>query len=185
METFLRDQLERFLEAVDAALARPVEVVVIGGTAAAIHYGVRRATRDIDTWTTVHADLAAAAERARAVTGLEVPILRSGVADAPYEFESRLERVLPALRKLTVLVPEKHDLVLMKAVRSYEHDVDAIAEMHALAPLDLDILVRRFEEEMTPIGDPDRIRGNFLVVVERLFPDSVDTVEKRLLKRRG
>lgn len=73
----------------------------------------------------------------------------------------------------------------MKAVRAYEHDVDAIAEVHAHAPLDLDILVRRFEEEMTPVGEPDRIRGNFLVVVERLFPDSVDTVEKRLLKRRG
>ena len=126
METFLREQLERFLEAVDAALAGPVDVVVIGGTAAALHYGVRRATHDIDTWTTVQADLAAAGERARAVTGLEVPILKSGVADAPYEFESRLERVLPDLRKLTVL----------------------------------------------------------LVVVERLFPDSVDVVERRLLNRR-
>ena len=38
---------------------------------------------------------------------------------------------------------------------------------------------------MTPIGDPARIRANFLVVVERLFPDSVDAVDKRLLKRRG
>src|SRR5713101_8549630 len=111
MQTFLREQLERFLQAVDAALAGPVEVVVIGGTAAAIHYGVRRATHDIDTWTTVQADLAAAAEKARAVTGLDVPILKSGVADAPYEFESRLERVLPAFRKLTVLVQEKPDLV--------------------------------------------------------------------------
>jgi hypothetical protein len=184
MKTFLREQLERFLEAVDAALAGPVRVVVIGGTAAALHYGVRRATHDIDTWTTIQADLAAAAEKARAVTGLDVPILKSGVADAPYEFESRLERVLPALRKLTVLVPERHDLVLMKAVRCYEHDLEAIAEIHAHAPLDLDILCRRFEEEMTPIGDSDRIRGNFLVVVERLFPDSVDVVEKRLLKRR-
>jgi hypothetical protein len=39
IETFLRDQLERFLEAVDAALAGPVRVVVIGGTAAALHCG--------------------------------------------------------------------------------------------------------------------------------------------------
>jgi hypothetical protein len=98
----------------------------------------------------VHADLAAAAQKARAATGLDVPILKSGVADAPYEFESRLERVLPALRKLTVLVPEKHDLVLMKAVRCYEYDLEAIAEIHAHGPLDLDTLVRRFEEEMTP-----------------------------------
>lgn len=184
MKTFLRDQLERFLEAVDGALPGPAQVVIIGGTAAALHYGVRRATHDIDTWTTVHADLAAAAERARAVTGLDVPIQKSAVADAPYEFESRLERVLPELRKLTVQVPEKHDLVLMKAVRCYEHDLQVIAEIHAHAPLDLDTLVRRFEEEMTPIGDPARIRANFLVVVEQLFPDSVAAVAKRLSKRR-
>jgi hypothetical protein len=53
----------------------------------------------------------------------------------------------------------------MKALRCYEHDLEVIAEIHEHAPLDLKTLVRRFEEEMTPIGDPDRIRGNFLVVV--------------------
>ena len=46
---------------VDQALAQPVDIIVIGGTAAALHYGVTRATHDIDTWTVVHADLAAAA----------------------------------------------------------------------------------------------------------------------------
>jgi hypothetical protein len=51
METFLRDQLERFLEAVDAALTGPAQVVVIGGTAAALHYGVRRARTHPSTWT--------------------------------------------------------------------------------------------------------------------------------------
>lgn len=170
MKTFLREQLERFLEAVDAALAGPVDVVIIGGTAAALHYGVTRATHDIDTWTTVQADLAAAAERARAVTGLDVPILKSGVADAPYEFESRLERVLPDLRKLTVLVPERHDLVLMKLVRCYEHDLETIAEIHAHSPLSLDVLLLRFQEEMTPIGDP-RERWPFMTADTCPFPE--------------
>jgi hypothetical protein len=64
MRTFLKGELERFLEAVDEALAHPVEVIVIGGTAAALHYGVTRATHDIDTWTTVQGDLAAAAAKA-------------------------------------------------------------------------------------------------------------------------
>ncbi len=161
MKSFLRDQLERFLLAVDAALSEPVVVVVIGGTAGALHYGVERATHDVDTWTTVQAALAAAAEKARAMTGLEVPLQKSAVADAPFEFESRLERVLPKLPRLRIFVPEKHDLVLMKAVRCYEHDLDAIAEIHAHSPLDLDVLVRRFKDEMAPIGDPARIRETF------------------------
>jgi hypothetical protein len=184
MKTFLRQQLELFLTAVDDALDQLFEVVVIGGSAAALHYGVARATHDIDTWTNVETALAAAAERARAVTGLEVPLQKSGVADAPVEFESRLERILPKLTRLRVLVPERHDLVLMKAVRCYEHDLETIAGIHTHSPLDLEVLVRRFTEEMTPIGDPARIRGNFLVVVERLFPDAVDTVARQLRKRR-
>ena len=182
MRTFLKDELERFLEAVDQALAHPVEVIVIGGTAAALHYGVTRATHDIDTWTTVQDDLTAAAKRARVSTGLDVPMAQSGVADAPFDFESRLERVLPHLDRLRVLVPEKHDLVLMKAIRGYEHDFQAIAEIHAHSPLDLETLVRRFQDEMTPIGDPARIRGNVVALVERLFPDAAEDVARRLRK---
>ncbi len=77
MRAFLKDELERFLMAIDQALGQPVEVIVIGGTAAALHYGVTRATHDIDTWTTVKGDLAAAAETARLATGLDIPVTRS------------------------------------------------------------------------------------------------------------
>ncbi len=182
MKRFLRQQLQQFLEAVDAALDHPVEVVVIGGSAAALHYGVAAATGDIDTWTNVGKALADAAKKARSATGLEIPLQRSGVADTPVDFESRLERILPHLSRLNVFVPERHDLVLMKAVRCYEHDLAAISEIHAYAPLDLSLLVRRFQDEMTPIGEPARIRANFLLVVETLFPDSVDQVERELPK---
>lgn len=184
MKAFLRADLERFLGAIDAALTEPVGIVVIGGTAAALHYGVQRATRDIDTWTTVESSLAAAAARAREITGLDIPLQKSGVADAPVDFESRLERVLPRLPHLEVLVPERHDLVLMKAVRCYEHDLEVIAEIHANAPLALDVLTRRFIEEMSPVGEPRRIRANFLVVVERLCPSEVDAVARRLRRSR-
>jgi hypothetical protein len=105
----------------------------------------------------------------------------SGVADPPYEFESRLVRVLPALHRLEVYVPEKHDLVLMKTMRADEHDVQVIVEIHANSPLDLDTLVHRFRFEMdAAIGDPQRLRSNFLVVVERLFPDAVEEVARSL-----
>lgn len=180
MRTYLRAELEEFLKATDAALGSPVEVILIGGAAAALHYGATRPTRDIDTWNTIHEELARAAVQARASTGLDVPVQQGGVADAPADFESRLERVLADLVQLTVLVPERHDLVLMKAVRAYEHDLEVIAEIHTRFPLDLDTLVERFEEEMSPVGDPVRIRGNFLAVVERVFPGDVDAVARRL-----
>lgn len=76
MRTFIKEKLERFLMAIDQTLRQPVEFIVIGGTAAALHYGVTRATHDIETWTTVQAELAAAAERARLATCLNIPVER-------------------------------------------------------------------------------------------------------------
>lgn len=177
---FPRGQIQKFLRAVDRSLKEPVTVLVIGGTAATLRYGATRVTQDIDTLSAISKALADAASEARAKTGLDIPINRVTVADAPEDYESRLERVLPRLKRLRVLIPERHDLVLMKAMRAYEHDLQVIGEIHAHAPLSLDILVGRFLDEMSPIGDPRRIRQNFLLVIEHLFPDDVEEVEQRL-----
>jgi len=181
MRVYTPAELRRFLAAMDRALERRAEVVVIGGAAAALAYGVAGGTRDIDTWTRVGEDLATAAQRARQATGLAVPFARSGVADGPHDLEARLERTLPRWRRLKVMVPEKHDLVLMKVLRGDEHDLEAVEAIHQRSPLDLSILVKRYREEMgATIIDPRRLRGQFLTMVERLFPEDVDRVEKRL-----
>jgi hypothetical protein len=156
-----------------------VVLVVIGGTAAALRYGVKHPTRDIDTLKAISASLADAVQAAREATGLEVPMGMSGIAEGPEGLESRLERALPHLERLIVWVPEKHDLVLMKTLRAEQHDLDAIAEIHAHSPLNLGILVQRFKE-LDPVGNPLWIRANFLAVVERLFPQSVEAVARRL-----
>ena len=179
MRTFSAAELSRFLAAVDEVLEERVEVVVIGGAAAAIQYGVAVATTDIDTWSVVPPQLEAPVERARRSSGLDVPFGKSGVADGPYELEDRLQRALPGLRHLVVLVPERHDLALMKVIRGYEHDLEAIERMQP--PLDLDILLPRFEEEMTSaVTDLRTLKANFLVLVERLFPDRVAEAALRL-----
>ncbi len=183
MRVYTPDELRRFLEAVDGALHGQADVVVIGGAAAALEYGVATGTRDIDTWTRVQKELMAAVERARQATGLAVPFAQSGVADGPEDFESRLERALPHLRRLAVMVPEKHDLVLMKVVRGDEHDLQAIEAIHQRSPLDLGILLDRYEGEMgAAIIDPGRLKGHVLTMVERLFPEQLGAVEKRLRK---
>jgi len=181
---FLRAEIERFLVAVDRALRRRVEVVIIGGAAAAVQYGFDKGTRDIDTWTTVPRDLAAAVRQAHQSTGLAVPFQKSGVADGPFDLEARLRRALPRLRRLRVMVPERHDLVLMKTVRGYEHDLEAIEAIHRRSPLKLEVLLTRYEEEMgAVVTSPVRLRGNLLTLVERLFPDELDDVAERLSSR--
>lgn len=184
MRLYLRAEIERFLGAVDRALRRRIEVVIIGGAAAAVQYAVDKGTRDIDTWTTVQRELVVAVEHARRATGLAVPFQKSGVADGPFDLEARLKRALPRLRRLCVMVPERHDLVLMKLVRGYEHDLEAMEEIHRRSPLKLAVLLTRYEEEMGDVViSAARLRGNFLTMVERLFPGELDQVVERLSLR--
>src|SRR5512138_3559577 len=85
MKTFLRQELERFLTALNDALNQSLEVVVIGGSAAALHYRVARATHDIDTWTNVGAPLAASPGCERRLS----PSLARGRARSRHELYSR------------------------------------------------------------------------------------------------
>jgi hypothetical protein len=181
MRVYTPDELRRFLKAVDGALHGREEVVVIGGAAAALEYGVATGTRDIDTWTRLQNELLVAIDRARQETGLAVPFAKSGVADGPEDFESRLERALPHLKRLAVMVPEKHDLVLMKVLRGDEHDLQAIEAIHQRSPLDLGVLLDRYQGEMgATIIDPRRLKGQVLTMVERLFPKQLSAVETQL-----
>ena len=47
------------------------------------------------------------------------------------------------LKRLTVVVPERHELVLMKTLRSYQHDVEVIEQIHRRQPLVFEVLRSR------------------------------------------
>jgi hypothetical protein len=178
---YVRAEIERFLRAVDVALERPATAIVIGGGAAALKYGIDDPTTDIDTFNPLGAHLRRAIDAARKATGLAMPFEQSGVADGPYNFEDRLLRAMPRLRRLTVLVPERHDLALMKAVRGDEADFAKLQAIHQHKPFDLSVLLQRYADEMGHVViDPRRLKGNFLALVENLFPEAVSLVKKAL-----
>lgn len=169
------------LRAIDKHLDEPAKLIVIGGAAASLAYQVKRGTTDIDTMNDPRAAMKAY-HAAVKDTGIDPPLGAAGVADAPYEYESRLRRLrVPKLARLEVLVPEKHDLVLMKIVRGNEGDFETAKEIATTSGLRLSTLEKRFVEEMGHvIGDPRRIRLNFLACVARVF--GVTAAEK-LAKR--
>jgi hypothetical protein len=178
-----RIELVKFLRGMDEELSAPVEMLIIGGAAASLRYGATSTTRDIDTWTTIPAAVHQAAHRARAKTGLEIPLEQASVADAPYHYEDRTRRMPLKLRWLRVRVPERHDLALMKIIRGDRHDEDVIAEIHAKHPLDQALLIDRFENEMGHVIKDERIlRQQFRLLVSRLFgPDAAKSVRGRRL----
>ena len=181
MRYYVRAEIERFLRAVDRALKRPATVIIIDGGAAALKYRIDDPTTDIDTFNALGADLRRAIDAARKATGLAMPVEQSGVADGPYDFEDRLLRAMPRLARLTVLVPERHDLALMKTVRGDQADFAKLQAIHDRKPFDLAVLLKRYQEEMGHVViDPRRLRWNFLALVESLFPEAVTLVEKAL-----
>ena len=111
-QAFGRAELERFLESIDRHLVRKQRIEVIGGGAVALRYSSRVATSDIDTFQSMTPALGKAASQARKETGLEIPMADSPVADLPWDYEKRVERVLPRLQRLEVFTLERHDLAL-------------------------------------------------------------------------
>ncbi len=167
---FAAPELKAFLTSADRHLKKKAELVLIGGSAAALAHGATSITDDIDSTEHPSSVLEAALEAARRETGLAIPVGKSTVADFPYEYESRLVRCLPTLKRLKVWALEKHDLALSKAVRCEETDLQQLAEIHQRSPFDFDTLIARFQKEMGhAIGNPVTVRERFLTMIKRLF----------------
>ena len=170
-----RQQIVRFLRALDAALVGNVEVVVVGGLAAILQYDAAVKTSDMDVYAVVSgrsADLTRAAQVAADVTGVMLAIGNAPVIDLPWNYEERLKRVRGLrLKRLTMIVPDKYDLALSKMVRGYEHDLEAIASMHKSHRLSEKTLVTRFEDEIWKIamGDPRNFALNMIHLLRLLY----------------
>lgn len=162
---------------IDSHLTGKAQVIVIGGTAALLAYKATKLTQDIDSFNLITKDLRKAYETAKSETGMNIPLSQAAVADGPYNFEDRLvEYQNSKFKRLSVLIPEIHDLVLMKTVRGYEHDLDLIEEIAKKNTVQKKTLIERFETEMDHvIGNQRRLNLNFAAVLARCFGEKVAT----------
>ena len=94
MRTYERDEIVRFLRAVDEALTTSETLVLIGGGAVMLKSSALSTyrTKDLDSWGTVSEALERAWLKARDATGLDLPLDPAGVADGPYNLDDRLAR---------------------------------------------------------------------------------------------
>jgi len=184
MKQFGSDEIARFLRAADKQMSKRFDVVIIGGAAAALSFGAESSTLDVDTATSV-APIEGAFEKARKETGLEIPIGRTPVFEAPYEYESRLKRLARrGLKKLRIFVPDKHDWAFMKIVRLYDKDIEDIKEVAAKIGFDKDLFLKRFIDEMTHIEPAKRLVQYFVAMMEELYgKDEADKMEAAIRKK--
>lgn len=174
MHRYLPEEFLAFLRAADRELDSKNRLLIIGGAAAALAYGVAKASTDIDTIGQLPESLKSAFDRAADITGTSIPVTPVGVWDAPHDYKSRLVTLGElGLHNLEIVVPERHDLALMKTVRGYENDFQAIAEMHEQEPLSGEILLDRYLNEMWHvIGRHEVIDLNFVLLIQMLFGEA-------------
>ena len=76
----------------------------------------------------------------------------------PYEYEERLVEVFAGLfRQLRLFVLDPYDLALSKVTRNASRDVEDVRHLARSLNLDLDLLERRYREELRPCatGQPE------------------------------
>lgn len=174
MQRFGRHDVEAFLRSVDAQLAEPCTVVLVGSTVAALQWDESNLSADIDVWS---ADAAFwdACRRVSTAAAPAIPVHRASIAEPPQDFETRLIPLSMGLSRLAVVVPEDHDWAIAKTTRALEHDLRAVEFLHSCRPLSLLTLVERYRETWVT-GPRSRFRLKFLDLVARLFGE--DAAEK-------
>jgi hypothetical protein len=145
VKRYSSNEIVAFFEYLDTTLDARMDVFVIGGAVLGIAYALDRATKDCDVYQSPA--FASAARRARHSPHY-VPVDDVSVAELPYHFDLRVERVLRHLRHLHVFVPEKHDYALSKLARGGEADLQAIESLHECSPLDCEMLLTRYIDDM-------------------------------------
>ncbi|OGH56412.1 MAG: hypothetical protein A3G34_01855 [Candidatus Lindowbacteria bacterium RIFCSPLOWO2_12_FULL_62_27] len=173
MNPLERKGLIEFLQRVDRKLAKRTKALIIGGSAIALVYSPRYGTVDIDTIETDR-DFFVACDKVNQETGSKVIVSPVTVADTPYNYEDRLQAVpIPGAKHLEVMVPEKHDLAMMKTLRGIGRDLEGVEAIHEASPLSAEKLIGLYTNEMShAIGDKRTFRLNFLAAYARLFGEA-------------
>lgn len=174
-------EIEQFFLALDRLLRRPVTVTVIGGAAVGLRYDPKHTTTDLDLTPVSDAGFWAAVDRARKTH--PIPVQTVPFFTPPYDYEDRCTKLeIKGLKRLTILLPEAHDLAIMKAARALTHDLDAVADIHERRRLDLETLIARYYEARTQVtGSQGDFTIGFLALLERLFGEkTAKRVERRL-----
>ena len=145
-----------FLRELDDLVTVETYLVCMGGFVVSLCYGLDRPTADIDVSEVLPGDsLSLMAQALRGGTlhnKYGIYLDRVTVAPIPENYDERLiEMFSGTFKKLRIMTLDPYDLALSKLGRNTEKDRDDVFYLAKTIPLDLDILVERYETELRPI----------------------------------
>lgn len=167
-----------FLSEVDERLPAAVELHCLGGFVAAVCYGRRRVTGDVDyieiaprQRLELLQEIAGRESRLAGKYGLHFQYV--AVASLPDSYAERLTEMFPGrFRRLRLWALEAHDLALSKLTRNSPIDREDVQYLAATAPLDPNVLAQRYRDELRPIviGDPQKHDMTLALWLQAYFP---------------
>ena len=178
--------LDQLLIETDHHLIKKTDLVLIGGTALVLKYLSPRATIDVDTYTKVTKELAAAWKKAEIKVGVQVPLSKATISEGPYQMEDRFTAYKDlSLKHLNILVPDPADIILMKISRLFGKDRDDIAYLIKHSKIPQKVLLKRFTEEMGHItGDRKTLNSQYLLAIEDNYGKGVADKHQIVLKKK-
>jgi len=152
-----------FFAEIDAALNQEVSLHCLGGFVAKILYDLPRETADVDVLPIasnheIDSVIKTAVEGSALHKKYGVYLQVVGLAPIPVEYQSRLMEMFPRTFKyLRLFALDPYDLALTKIERNSQRDRDDVKHLARMVPFDLEILRKRFEDELLPdLGNPER-----------------------------
>jgi hypothetical protein len=145
-----------FLNELDQALTRPVELHCLGGFVLAVLYSLPRPTDDLDYVSIVPRDSFDEIER---LAGRGSPLSKKynvflqhvgAIPDLPESYEGRLTPLGLGLAQLSIKVLDPYDLALAKLTRNSPKDREDVKFLAAAQKLSFKTLMEIFDAEMKP-----------------------------------
>jgi len=145
-----------FLLELDSMLTDACHLPIIGGYAVTQIYGASRPTADIDVLEVRPTRLSRWLQDAAGIGSIlaakhriYLDIVGAGVANPPFDYESRLRPIYDGFFKhLHLAVMDPYDVALTKLKRDSDKDFQDVLRLAAAVPFDLDEFERRYLEEL-------------------------------------
>lgn len=154
MPTFPPSPWKEFLQDLDAVATEACRLPCFGGFAVTLEYGISRLTSDIDVLDVAPPRMVALLMK-EGGKGSPLAIKHKvyldivGIANAPYDYESRLRPMYPgAFQKIHLLVMDPYDVALTKLKRDSDKDFQDVLQLAEKIPFDLDLFEKRYKEEL-------------------------------------
>jgi Nucleotidyltransferase of unknown function (DUF6036) len=152
-----------FFKEIDGQLEFEISLELLGGFVLKIVYGSPRTTSDIDTVsispkTNFTEFLNLAGEGSVLHKKHKIYLDWVGVAQLPENYEERLVEIFPKYFKhLRLFALDAYDIALSKIERNIQRDRDDVKYLAKVVPFDLDILRKRYFDELRIyLGNPKR-----------------------------